>query len=142
MARIVPKLNLNKTPQIVENNSLIFAKNIKVMKDGSIVTDDGISRITSLAYYLTTGYSIVGQIPYNTCIYFFLYNGTNSIIIKYDEKNTSNIEIINCNWNYSGGSNYTTKIYGEVIVNLNSDVILVVAESGDDSLEIPIKQIY
>ena len=85
MARIVPKLNLNKTPQIVENNSLIFAKNIKVMKDGSIVTDDGISRITSLVYYLTTGYSVVGYIPYNTCIYFFLYDGTNSLIIQYDE---------------------------------------------------------
>ena len=28
MARIVPKLNLNKTPQSVDNNSLIFAKNI------------------------------------------------------------------------------------------------------------------
>lgn len=139
MARIVPKLNLNKTPQIVENNSLIFAKNIKVMKDGSIVTDDGISRITSLAYYLTTGYSIVGQIPYNTCVYFFLYNGTNSLIIRYDEKNPNTITPIGCNWNYSGGTEHTTKIYGEVIVNLNSDIILVIAEGGDDSLEIPIK---
>ena len=139
MARIVPKLNLNKTPQIVENNSLIFAKNIKVMKDGSIVTDDGISRITSLAYYLTTGYSIVGYIPYNTSVYFFLYNGTKSLIIHYDEKNPNTITPIGCNWNYSGGTEHTTKIYGEVIVNLNSDIILVIAEGGDDSLEIPIK---
>lgn len=139
MARIVPKLNLNKTPQIVENNSLIFAKNIKVMKDGSIVTDDGISKITSLSYYLTTGYSIVGYIPYNTCVYFFLYNGTKSLIIQYDEKDPTAIKPIGCNWNYSGGSEHTTKIYGEVIVNLNSDIILVIAEGGDDSLEIPIK---
>ena len=139
MARIVPKLNLNKTPQIVENNSLIFAKNIKVMKDGSIVTDDGISRITSLSYYLTTGYSIVGYIPYNTSVYFFLYNGTKSLIIHYDEKNPDTITPIGCNWNYSGGTEHTTKIYGEVIVNLNSDIILVIAEGGDDSLEIPIK---
>lgn len=139
MARIVPKLNLNKTPQIVENNSLIFAKNIKVMKDGSIVTDDGISRITSLSYYLTTGYSIVGYIPYNTCIYFFLYNGTTSTIVKYDETDPNSITSINCNWNYSGGIEHTTKIYGEVIVNLNSDIILVIAEGGNDSLEIPIK---
>ena len=139
MARIVPKLNLNKTPQIVENNSLIFAKNIKVMKDGSIVTDDGISRITSLSYYLTTGYSIVGYIPYNTSVYFFLYNNINSVIIRYDENDPDTITPINCNWNYSGGSEHTTKIYGEVIVNLNSDIILVIAEGGNDSLEIPIK---
>lgn len=147
MARIVPKLNLNKTPQIVENNSLIFAKNIKVMKDGSIVTDDGISRITTLAMYLTTGFKIVGYIPYNTCVYFFLYKNVTvngevsetSIIIEYDEKDTSTIKTIDCNWNYSGGAELTTKIYGEVIVNLNSDVILIIAESGNDDLEIPIK---
>ena len=147
MARIVPKLNLNKTPQIVENNSLIFAKNIKVMKDGSIVTDDGISRIDTLAQYVSSGYYIVGYIPYNTCIYFFLYKNViidneeneTSIIVKYDETNPTIITPIECNWNYSGGSEHTTKIYGEVIVNLNSDIILVIAEGGDDSLEVPIK---
>ena len=36
MAQIVSKLNLNKTPSIVENNSLIFAKNIRVEVDGTI----------------------------------------------------------------------------------------------------------
>ena len=85
MARIVPKLNLNKTPQIVENNSLIFAKNIKVMKDGSIVTDDGISRIDTLAHYVSSGYYIVSYIPYNTCIYFFLYK---NVIIDNEENET------------------------------------------------------
>lgn len=86
MARIVPKLNLNKTPQIVENNSLIFAKNIKVMKDGSIVTDDGISRIDTLDQTLSSGKSIVGYISYNTCVYLFLFDGNDSYIVKYDEK--------------------------------------------------------
>ena len=33
MGRVITKLNLNKTPQLVENNSLIFAKNIKLLKD-------------------------------------------------------------------------------------------------------------
>lgn len=42
MARIVSKLNLNKTPQLVESNSMIFAKNIKLLKDGSIGQDDSI----------------------------------------------------------------------------------------------------
>lgn len=139
MARIVPKLNLNKTPQIVENNSLIFAKNIKVMKDGSIVTDDGISRIDTLDQTLSTGKSIVGYISYNTCVYLFLFDGNDSYIVKYDEKNPLTLTYINSAWKYSGGRKLTTKIYGEVIINLNSDIILVITETGNDELNIPIK---
>lgn len=139
MARIVPKLNLNKTPQIVENYSLIFAKNIKVLKDGCIVKDNGIKDVTSLRYYTSTGYTIVGCIPYNTCIFVFMYNTRNSLILKYDELNPDNIDIIDCNWNYSGGNNFSTKISGEVIVNLNSDIILVITESGNPELNVPIK---
>ena len=139
MARIVPKLNLNKTPQIVENYSLIFAKNIKVLKDGCIVKDNGIKDVTPLRYYTSTGYTIVGYIPYNTCIFVFMYNTRNSLILKYDELNPDNVDIIDCNWNYSGGSNFSTEISGEVIVNLNSDIILVITESGNPELNVPIK---
>lgn len=39
MANIIPKLNLNKTPSIVESNSLVFAKNARVDIDGSIHKD-------------------------------------------------------------------------------------------------------
>lgn len=39
MANIVPKLNLNRTPNIVENNSLIFAKNIRLDVDNTIHKD-------------------------------------------------------------------------------------------------------
>lgn len=42
MANIVPKLNLNKTPSIVENNSIIFAKNIRADIDGTIHQDYGV----------------------------------------------------------------------------------------------------
>lgn len=45
MANIIPKLNLNKTPNLVESNSLIFAKNIRLDIDGSIHRDYGISSI-------------------------------------------------------------------------------------------------
>lgn len=46
MAYIVPKLNLNKVPKSVENNSLIFAKNIRLDASGEIHRDYGISPIT------------------------------------------------------------------------------------------------
>ena len=42
MANIEPKLNLNKTPSIVESNSLVFAKNIRLDVDKSIHKDYGI----------------------------------------------------------------------------------------------------
>ena len=42
MANIEPKLNLNKTPSIVESNSLVFAKNIRLDIDKSIHKDYGI----------------------------------------------------------------------------------------------------
>lgn len=42
MAQIIPKLNLNKTPSIIESNSLVFAKNIRLDIDGSIHRDYGI----------------------------------------------------------------------------------------------------
>lgn len=45
MSRIVSKLNLNKTPQLVESNSMIFAKNIKLLKDGSIGQDNSIDEL-------------------------------------------------------------------------------------------------
>ena len=75
MARIVPKLNLNKTPQIVENASLVFAKNIRVTKDGSIVRDDGISEVTAINNILSVNNNqLVGYITYNTCVYLFIYS--------------------------------------------------------------------
>lgn len=42
MSNIVPKLNLNKTPNLVDTNSLVFAKNIRVDIDGSLHKDYGI----------------------------------------------------------------------------------------------------
>lgn len=49
MPNIIPKLNLNKTPNLVETNSLIFAKNIRLDNDGSIHRDYGIFPL-SIAY--------------------------------------------------------------------------------------------
>lgn len=47
MPQIVSKLNLNKTPSVVENNSLVFAKNIRLDIDGTIHKDYGIHTIGS-----------------------------------------------------------------------------------------------
>lgn len=79
MGKIITKLNLNKTPQLVDNNSLIFAKNIKLLKDGSIgpdfAIDEVIKFITSTNKYGVIGY-IVGV---NSKIYFFVESYDTSI---------------------------------------------------------------
>ena len=45
MSKISPKLNLNKTPQLVENNSLVMAKNIRLLEDGTIGPDTSLELI-------------------------------------------------------------------------------------------------
>lgn len=72
MARIVPKLNLNKTPSIVENNSLIFAKNIRLDVDNTIHRDYGISPMTLVKDKIDDFYVHYGNIL--TKIYFDLPN--------------------------------------------------------------------
>ena len=46
MGNIVTKLNLNSTPNLVENNSLVFAKNIRIDIDGTIHKDYSINPIS------------------------------------------------------------------------------------------------
>ena len=126
MARIIPKLNLNRTPQTIDNYSLVAAKNIKLNKDNSFSRDVGIQTIKN-----TEG--LVGCISYNTKLYLF-YN--TNIIIEYDEV-TQSEHIVDCAWKYSGGI-----IDGKVIVNLRGETLLVINEYSEDDnnpLEIPVK---
>lgn len=126
MAKIIPKLNLNRTPQTVDNYSLVAAKNIKLNKDNSFSRDTGIQTIKE-----TPG--LVGCISYNTKLYLF-YN--TDVIIEYDE--VTNIErTIDCAWKYSGGI-----IDGKVIVNLRGETLLVINEYNEDDsnpLNVPVK---
>lgn len=126
MAKIIPKLNLNRTPQIVDNYSLVAAKNIKLNKDNSFSRDVGIQTINS-----TEG--LVGCISYNTKLYLFY---DEDVIIEYDE--VTNLErTIDCAWKYSGGI-----IDGKVIVNLRGETLLVINEYNEDDsnpLNVPVK---
>ena len=142
MARIVPKLNLNKIPELVDNHSLIFAKNIRFNSNG-ISSDFGFDKVSveHLSHgeldWLEPNEEIVGIIPYNTSFYLFVNNpGTGSYICRYDEV-THAYEQVQCNWNWSGG-----KIDGIVTVNLNGDVLLTIAEYAvPNGVLVPLKVI-
>lgn len=163
MANIVPKLNLNRTPNIVENNSLIFAKNIRLDVDNTIHEDYGISSIVSTTNLLETIYNIcienignaaydatrdkilelenaniVGIVPNGNEFYLFISGDgrydTVSFIVKYDENDKTFYPCF-CNWNYSGG-----EIDGYVLNNIRGEVILNIAEKCTNKL-IPFKSI-
>lgn len=159
MPKIIPKLNLNKTPQLVDNNSLIFAKNIKIGKDATIRRDDGyknISLSTSDLYLLLwkhsdnfvkellyrnaddiydiVEYNIIKVIPYNTMFILLLKLKVDNIIVSYNEL-TKEYTYHSCNWHYSGGD-----IDGNIIINLRNELLLTIAESNT-KVNVPIKTI-
>lgn len=134
MTKIIPKLNLNKTPQHVDNGALIFAKDIMLNKDDTLSRDE-------VLISLLNSNNIAGVISSNNEFYVFSFNKsgetiTNSYIRKYVEEdgvpNQTPITIHSA-WKYSGG-----KIDGKVIKGLNGDTILVVNEY-DAPVDVPLK---
>lgn len=165
MARINAKLNLNKIPQDADNNSLIFAENIQVDKNGSIIKEYGLSLVDIMSSDVFTysnldeyakiyfdkiipilkrwegSYEILGAISNNNYIYIFFQAVSSNhevyhAIIEYDEtKNES--KFCNCNWSYSGGI-----ITGNVIINTRNETILTISEYFEDDVKlIPLKVI-
>jgi len=140
MAKIKPKLNLNKTPQAVENYSLVMAHNIAIDEEGCIIPD--YSMETLLEYDKESSSNpnnVIAIIPgLDSHIYIFKYEFVAGVkvykIVEYDEL-TKQQHDVDCNWTYSGGT-----ITGNVTVNNTNEYILNICES-DASVDVPIKHI-
>lgn len=131
MGKIINKLNLNRTPQVVENNSLIYAKNIRLTPDDTLCADTSLQKI--LSDYTYKGH-IVGI---NNNIHLVLENNNSISKVKlytYNEL-TGNINPIECGWIYNGG-----EICGNVVKNATNEEILTICEYSENK-EIPIKHI-
>ena len=127
--QVKPKLSLNNSPTNCEEGSLVFAKNVKVDTDGSIVPDYGYDAITVVSD-VHKG-SIVGHIVgLDNTIYFFF---ADNVIIEYNElKKTAST--INCAWKYESGA----EIDGCVTTNISGEKILTIAqykENGNAPLQ-------
>lgn len=130
--RVIPKLNLNQNPQNCEEGSLMFAKNMKLDSDGSLVSDFGYNDISALSDKQIVGH-IVGL---DNIIYIFTYTNNNSEIYEYNEKTRTAIKV-QCGWKYSGG-----EIDGTVTTNISGEKILSIAEYINSKTKlIPIKHI-
>ena len=79
MSKILPKLNLNKTPQAVDDNSLIMAKYIRLLKDNSIVADTSVHEIEQRHLPITYVASIWAPAHYNTT-----YANFDAAFLNYD----------------------------------------------------------
>ena len=125
---IVKELNLNKTPNVVPNGSLVFAKNIKVSPDNSYITNE-----EGLTYAFSTPVEgkIVGIIPCMKEIVILSYleadtGEHSSHIYRCVENEVTGLldltEIYSA-WNYSGG-----KIVGTYTYNVNNELIVAIGE--------------
>ena len=127
--QVKPKLSLNNSPTNCEEGSLVFAKNVKVDTDGSIVPDYGYDAVTVVSD-VHKG-TIVGHIVgLDNTIYFFFED---NVIVEYNElKKTAST--INCAWQYEDGA----EIDGCVTTNISGEKILTIAqykENGNAPLQ-------
>ena len=130
--RVIPRLNLNQNPQNCEEGSLMFAKNMRLDSDGSLVSDFGYNNISALSDKQIVGH-IVGL---DNIIYIFTHTDNNSEIYEYNER-TETATKIQCGWKYSGG-----EIDGTVTTNISGEKILSIAEYIDSKTKlIPSKHI-
>lgn len=133
---IKKSLNINRTPQAVENNSLICAKNIKISTDGQYITNEEGIKVIYDTNDSTT--KVVGVIPCNKELVIFTCvtaNYNTSKIFRINEDGTNLREVPN-GWRWSGGV-----IKGDYTYNVNNELIVAIAESGVDGKDIPLKTI-
>lgn len=135
MGAIIKELNLNKNPQYVKNNSLVFAKNVKVDALGNnIINDDNIDYSLVTEAYKLKGYNkIAGCISTPTEIVVFLKyedseNGNKLHIARFNEEYNHTL-FIHTNINYNEG-----EINGTYNYNVRNELIIIFCEdSSTDS---------
>ena len=119
MSKIIPKLNLNKTPQLVENNSLIYAKNIRLLNDGTLAGDT--MCVTNRIYK-----NYVGQIVGLNDEY-YLFTTTDIYVIN---EILSTVSKLNCKWTYHGANSTEGHYIGwdYQLDQYNADGVMVASE--------------
>lgn len=132
MGQIVSKLNLNQLPSIVENNSLIFAKNIRVDVDGSLHKDYDI-------------YTLTGKYPHEQTVLEQIYWEFRTKREEFDKQNNNNYErqvykhfediigCINTKYDYDE-TKEELEANGETLnpdTDVFQDIVGVIADSND-----------
>lgn len=131
--QIVPKLNLNKTPNVVDNGSIVCAKNICLDTTGSYIKNEDYFTMSNVTSCCNSNLKIVGIIPADNELVIFKYDELNKTSHIYRSDSNGEYEV-NTKWNWSGG-----KITGGYNYNYKGQLVIVVAEYGVDGKKIPLK---
>lgn len=140
--KVLPKLNLNKHPEEVENGSLINAANIIVSKDNAVlqteptlINSDVDSQLKNLIGDIQ--YNVLYCIPCNEELVLFINKLSNSHILwiyRYNEKENQTKYCTSIN--YHGGN-----IIGAFTYNFNNLIIAFSEYFEDNTENIPLRTI-
>ena len=148
MGRINPSLNLNKSPQDTEDYSLVFAKNIKVDKDGSISRENAIKKIYANQHRIYKDNNgiftmidniFLTAIAHTSTLYIVeheLIGKSDKLVITpyYENTKTLGKKI------YTGANYHNGKVDGVCTTNLKGDVLLTINEYDAD-VDVPLRTI-
>jgi hypothetical protein len=134
---IIPKLNLNRNPKDIPNNSIVAAKNMIVDDTGSYFTNEWGFKVAFNCPNDTE--FICGVIPTNKELVIFTYCTNDKLSRIYRYKDDGSYFEVNVGWTYSGG-----KITGSYTYNYKGELIIAVGEYDaidkyGNSIQIPYK---
>ena len=97
---IIPKLNLNRNPKDIPNNSIVAAKNMVVDDTGSYFTNEWGFKV---AFACTNDNEFIcGVIPTNKELVIFTYCTKDKLSRIYRYKDDGSYFEVNVGWTYSG----------------------------------------
>ena len=91
--QIVPKLNLNKTPNVVDNGSIVCAKNICLDTTGSYIKNEDYFIMSNITSCCNSNLKIVGIIPADNELVIFKYDESDKSGHIYRSDNTGEYEV-------------------------------------------------
>ena len=138
---IIPELNLNKHPNVIKDNSIVYAENIMLSDDGGVLQNEPVCGINDDIYAILSdeyenGVNVIYALPCNTEILFFIRpnNERNVLeILRYNEK-LKESKIILDNFEYNEG-----KLLGTFTYNKDNLIIAISEYFEDNSKSIPLK---
>ena len=133
MPDIVKELNLNKHPKNIKNLSLVYAKNIRVSNDGSVIQNEESIFNHSVINNVLKNKILVGYISCSKEVVLFVTNSKPSVgtsvtcsLFRYNELENT-IKQVYDNYKYFGGN-----ITGDYTYNVNNELILSISEYFDE----------
>lgn len=141
--KILPDLNLNKHPQSYTNGGLVYANNIIVSPDNSVIQTEPIPTNSKLDALLRACFSYDYEIKYiltcnKECVVFMTKEDDDSLLtlVRYSEEQNA-LDVTGCDIEYVDGGYFV----GTFTYNNNNLIIAFSEYSYDNSINLPLRTI-